>query len=314
MNLDLQVVTGATTFAIAVSATLVPYERSLMQSFERAWEKLQDQPVAQAIIPAGAAATVPTSRVARFHVIGGSLRKLAVVINDLHVPFQDKRVLGQVLRFIREVQPDTVILNGDILDAYSLSTFVKSSKRRVTLADEINAAKTVLKDIREAAPNAVVHFTEGNHETRLRRYLDSNSPALATLPCLRWESLLGLDDLGIQWHGTEGFKLNRSFLVLHGDRVSKHAGATARMEFERHLVSGISGHTHRAGRHDVVGHSKDFHWVENGCLCELNPEYISGKPNWQQAISLVEYNRDRTHVRLIPILGRKLIVDGVNYS
>ena len=281
----------------------------MTQEFEKAWESV----VTAEVPPLKAETVAPERTVNRFHVIGGSLRKIAVVINDLHVPFHDKTVTSQVITFIRDCSPDVVILNGDILDAYSLSRFVKSSNRRLSLADEVAQSRIILNEIRDAVPNAEIHFTEGNHETRLRRYLDSNAPALASLPCLEWKSLLGLDELDIKWHGTEGFKLNRSFLVLHGDRVSKHSGATARMEFERHLVSGISGHTHRAGRYDVVGHSRNFHWTENGCLCMMNPEYISGKPNWQQAISIVEFNRDRAHTRLVPIENRRLIVDGVRY-
>lgn len=276
-----------------------------MQDFSAAWEKIKpsvsdEQSV---LLPEGH----------RFHVLKGTNRKLAIVINDTHFPHADKNAITKVLAMVKAMQPDTIILNGDIIDFYNISSFSKDPSRKETLQDELDSARAFLTTLRAAAPNARICFTIGNHEDRLRRYLRSNAKALESLNALKLESLLGLTDLDIRMYPAEGFKLNRNCVVMHGDRVSKHAGGTARMQFERHLISGLSGHTHRAGRYDVVGHSQSFFWIEGGCLCELNPEYIEGRPNWQHAVTLVEYTDHLVHPELVTFVGDRLIVRGVEF-
>jgi predicted phosphodiesterase len=277
-----------------------------MQDFEKAWEKMSVQ-----FHPVEKIGTPVIDR--RFNVIKGASRKLAVMLNDIHFPYEDKKALRKVMKMVKDLQPDHVILNGDIVDFYTISSFSKDPSRTLSLQDELNSTKDFLGELRDACPDARISYTIGNHEDRLTRYLRSNAKALESLDALKLESLLGLDDYGIRMYGAEGFKLNRESIVLHGGRVSKHAGGTARMEFERHLISGFSGHCHRAGRHDVVGHSKSFFWIEGGCLCELNPEYIEGRPNWQHAVTLIEYTNDRTFPELITLHEGRLVVRGVEY-
>ncbi len=236
-----------------------------------------------------------------------------VSLSDQHIPFQDKRVERQVFRFLKEYQPDTIVLNGDLVDFYSVSSFLKDPKRVHSLQDEIDGATLYIKTIRSICPNATLHYNMGNHEERLKRYLLSNAKALEGLEALKFENLFKLSEFEVKYHLT-GFKLNREFLVTHGTRISKHSGGTARMEFESNLCSGVSGHTHRVGRYDVVGGSKSYTWVEQGCLCDMNPEYINHKPNWQQGFALIDYGKHSFHIREQRILDRKLVVDGVSYA
>lgn len=259
----------------------------------------------------GVASSEKPRCVHRFHVVNTSSRKLAIVLNDIHFPFHDTNVLAKILRVIEYLQPDHVILNGDIIDNYSLSSFLKDPARTTTLGEELKLCERFLTDIREMLPDCEISYTEGNHEDRLRRYLRSNAKALEHLDCLKFENLLGLDKLGVSYYGAEGFMLNPGFLVVHGGRVAKHAGMTAKDEFYHRLVDGISGHTHRFGRFNVTGHNGTNFWVENGCLCDLNPEYISGRPNWQHGFTLLEYDRNRVWDRMVRIEDGVVNIDGV---
>ena len=49
--------------------------------------------------------------------------KRAVVINDLHVPYEDKKSVKLVKQYINDVNPDVVVLNGDIADCADYSKF-----------------------------------------------------------------------------------------------------------------------------------------------------------------------------------------------
>lgn len=53
-------------------------------------------------------------------------------------------------------------------------------------------------------------------------------------------------------------------------------------------------------------------WVENGCLCSLNPEYIIGMPNWQQGLTIGYWVADnhRFVVEQLPIIEGKIFYQG----
>jgi predicted phosphodiesterase len=215
---------------------------------------------------------------------------------------------------LADLQPDTVILNGDVVDFYSISSFLKDPARKLGLQDELDQTKVYLAKVRAAVPDAEIRYTTGNHETRLTRYLLSNAKALSGLRCLDLGELLDLPTQDIRLHGTEGFKLNRNLVITHGSRISRHAGSTARMEFDAHLMSGVSGHTHRVGRYDVSGLGGNYSWIEQGCLCQLEADYITGVPNWQQGFAIIEYSAHRFATREIRIVDHRVIVDGRDYS
>lgn len=237
----------------------------------------------------------------------------AVSLSDQHIPFQDKAVERQIFAWLKDYQPDTIIINGDLVDFYSISSFLKDPKRKETLQDEINQAIIYISRLRATCPNATLHYNLGNHENRLKRYLLSNAKALDSLDALKFPNLLKLRDNDVLLH-EQGLKLNRNLLITHGTRISKHSGSTARAEFETHLSSGVSGHTHRVGRYDVVGTGGSFTWVEQGCLCDMDPEYMDHKPNWQQGFALIEYGAHKFSIREQRIFDRKLVIDGKSYA
>ena len=271
-------------------------------TFDQAWTKIKADKAIEVGIP-----DTPSGVASR-----PDGTKFAVSLSDLHVPHHDKKVLAQIYKYLEHARPDVVIVNGDLVDFYSISSFLKDPSRKETLQEEIDEAVDILRKLRELCPE--VHYNMGNHEDRLRRYLLGNAKALTCLRDLQFESLFKLEELDVQYHDTAGFRLNRDLVVTHGARVSRHAGATARMEFDRHLMSGMSGHTHRVGRYDVTGLGGDFSWVEQGCLCDTNPEYVTGKPNWQQGFGIIYYRSRWFDMREIRIHNRRLVVDGVDYS
>jgi UDP-2,3-diacylglucosamine pyrophosphatase LpxH len=101
-----------------------------------------------------------------------------VQINDLHIPFHDKKALEVFNLFLKDFKPDQLVIAGDLLDFYQLSSFDKDPMRRFTIQDEIDVCYEVLKEFKELCPN--IHFIKGNHEDRLRRFLWKN-PSLASI-------------------------------------------------------------------------------------------------------------------------------------
>jgi len=233
----------------------------------------------------------------------------AVLVPDTHHPFHDQRAIDLVTTVIKDVGPDVVVDMGDGVDAYHLSRFDKDPNRLHTLQDEIDAKHEHLAVMRDAAPNADIHYLEGNHEDRLRRTIWNLDGAAAALQKLRvfqaamtWPSLLGMDELHITFHGhnVPVRDVLPKFLLVHGTLVRKWAGYTARGEWERWGSSGASGHTHRLAlfhhRHQTASHV----WAECGCLCRLDMEYVAFA-DWQNGCVVAHFDTKTGAYNLQPV-------------
>ncbi len=229
------------------------------------------------------------------------MTKTWVVINDLQVPFQDRKALGNVLDFVDDLKPHGIILNGDIVDCYEISDFSKNPLTVASLGQEVAEAGALMARLARHTKRRM--WLGGNHEDRLRRYMWKNAAALARLPGEDFYTKFRLRDSGFSWmeYG-ELFELGKLW-VTHGSLISKHSAYTAKLTFEKYGSSTLVGHTHRLGvfyRRDVRGVHAAY---ENGCLCLLTPEYDSF-PNWQQGFSVVHVD-ERTgcfNVQQIPVL------------
>ena len=103
------------------------------------------------------------------------------------------------------------------------------------------------------------------------------------------------------WYGNE-------LQIGHFDKVNKHSGYTAKNLLDDKHISLIQAHTHRLGSsYKTVPFGKKQKRVivgfENGCLCDLNPEYVID-PNWQHGFSIVKKKTggDRFYIQQIPIV------------
>jgi len=220
----------------------------------------------------------------------------SVIAQDFHIPFQDPKLLELFLAFLKREKPDRVYLPGDIMDCYHISRFDKDPERRHTLQDEIDETHDLLVDIINIS-QAQVYFSAGNHEKRLQKYLWSKAPALASLRGLKLPILLELKGLGVKY-SEDGYWLGDLF-VTHGSVIRQHSAYTARGEIEKNGCSGISGHTHRDGKHTVRKRGGNLAWWENFCMCGLNPEYVEGIANWSQGWSVVHTVNKRPYVEQI---------------
>ena len=66
----------------------------------------------------------------------------AVVINDIHFPYQDDKALQLTLKIIKAYQPDIIFINGDAMDFYAISKFSKEPLRSLT-EKELNELKSL---------------------------------------------------------------------------------------------------------------------------------------------------------------------------
>ena len=162
-----------------------------------------------------------------------------IVLSDIHFPYQDDKAIKAVYKFLEQHPVDTIILNGDILDFYDVSSFDKDPSRINSLQKEIDMANKFFSQLRKRHSGRII-FIGGNHDAdRLERYLKKH-PELYSLNALKIDRILNLNEYGIDFYRDE-FRLG-SLKIIHGDMVRKFSAYTARGELEKHDTSGISGH------------------------------------------------------------------------
>lgn len=246
-----------------------------------------------------------------------------VVLPDTHAPFHDPFAVELACKIIDDVQPAAVIWLGDDVDWVQLSVYDQDPDRINKTYDEVVSwKKDVYGPIKSAAGEYCKQYKIlGNHEKRMYKYHHAH-PAISDFPGMQFDTIFGLDE---NWKTIPNLQVvedeiiwrDGKFLFKHGDIVRKWSGYTAHAMLQKENTSGISGHVHRAGQSYVTTRGQSKVWTENGCLCDLNPEYVSN-PNWQHAISIGWFNangkNDYFHVDLITFSKYQAIANGKFFS
>ena len=247
-----------------------------------------------------------------------------MIVSDIHVPYQDDNAVSIAQAYAKDYKPDVLVINGDLVDFYTLSTFDKNPDRKVSVQQELDMGYQVLKDFRKAVPaHCKIYMTEGNHEQRLQRYLWRN-PELEGLRDLKLQKLLRLKELGIQFIGVSGdywkkdtghLKLGDT-IVMHGDNrlngasTSRYSGYSAKNTMLGVQQGVIIGHVHRLAQ---VYHSTPYGTlvgIEGGSLCQH-----TGNANWQQGFVTFETEDGKNiNYKLHHINNGKLHEGGYYYS
>lgn len=189
------------------------------------------------------------------------------------------------------MQPEIVVLGGDINDFYAPSRYEKIPRLATPEAfkGEVEYGKRKRLEIRETVPDARIIEIRSNHHDRIKKNVHSNAPWLAGfIDDLFYHSD---HELGIEYV-EDDYQIGK-LRHAHGDR---HAGSgrvnTAKAKFERLLYNIIFGHHHKFSswfqrRHEEGGYYGAW---GNGCLQWLSAEYAS-KPDWTQGFSVVQYTK-----------------------
>lgn len=239
--------------------------------------------------------------------------KLVVIANDFHIPYHDERALALFFAFLRKEKPDWVILNGDFVDFWQISSFDKTPRAGKELQEEIKDARAILRKLRRTLPKARITWIEGNHEFRLRKYLIAHAPELYGLPSLSIPDLFGLKQLHIEYvpcqdgasRFVDTFMKVGEVYVGHFAKSAKHGGYAAKALVEEKGVSVIQGHTHRLGAHGrTTVDGRVLLGVENLSMCARETSYAS-HPNWQLGFTALYLDSRSGRVQWYPVvIGR----------
>jgi predicted phosphodiesterase len=245
-----------------------------------------------------------------------------VVISDTQMPYDNRRAVRSLVRFIGDTQPDRVIHIGDLMDYPTPSRWSKGTAEEFSLRmlqHNEQAKRRLLAPLRDVYSGPIgVH--EGNHDERPRVYLERYAPALAQYTDqFHIERLLDFDGFGIDLLPTFN-KVAPGWITTHGHKgqisLSRNAGYTALNAALKFDSSVVIGHTHRAGiaskTHGYAGLvKKQLVGVEVGHLMDQRQaEYLKGGTgNWQQGFAILDIDGPTVVPTLVPITNR-FIVNG----
>jgi len=243
------------------------------------------------------------------------LFETVVSVSDIHFPYHNKQLLESTLILIQDIQPDVLVINGDVNDFFQLSRFNQGLERLDDLQDEIDMGFEFRKAAREIIPNATIRENLGNHDERILSYIENNARSLSSLRALKPEALLGLDELEITLFGRSGHRIRPEFVFEHGHIVRGEAGASAKARLSSTLISGLMGHTHRMAEYPKFGY-RNLTWYEQGCLCSRNADYKIGETNWQPGIAVCHFSTktENYHVELVRAVHNGYIYGGKFYG
>ncbi len=235
-----------------------------------------------------------------------------LILPDCHHPYVDHLAWNTFLRVAKVWKPKTLIILGDFVDFYQVSQFPKDPGRKMGFSGEIEAARVALNQLSALRVPRVV-YCEGNHETRLARYVAARSPELHGL--IDVKSLLDVRKRGWEWVPYGHYS---SVGKLHFMHDAGHAGvAAARQSVASFGGCIIFGHTHRAASHYESTVNGDRHcgftmgWLgDPEAIDYRHRARVIRESQHGFGIAHVELSTGLGWVSFVPILGGRAVVDG----
>jgi len=251
--------------------------------------------------------------------------RVSLYIADHHIPFIDRRADELVIKVIETLLPDELILGGDVVDFWQISKFNNNPLARVkldgprTIQDDANDVYDYLVKVRNIiGKSAQLVFLEGNHEERLRAWVD-RYPEISGVKALEPEELFKISKVGVDkyitykprdWYGAstpeeDHWIIPNKLIAVHGYRYSVNAGYVCNHMIRDYGCSGISSHNHKSGSSSRQLKREQVAWWEVGCLCKIYPNYRK-HANWQQGFGVVYSNPkdpddfDVSNIRITP--------------
>lgn len=205
-----------------------------------------------------------------------------LVLSDLHIPFHREDLIAEIVRENKD-NLDLIVLSGDILDCFNVSSFPKSM--HIPLYEELKIANKFLADLDKATPNVKKVIFWGNHEYRFTRFLEKEASEITPFFST---NILDILKNGFEYRDFRNRKqkvdgLSDNFVIVdnwfyqHNDTIFAHPKNFSSVNMKtavntyRYFVNAgyqfsavCIGHTHKIGN-IMIGRNLV---TEVGCLCE----------------------------------------------
>jgi predicted phosphodiesterase len=216
------------------------------------------------------------------------------ILSDIHFPYYDKQALDKAVSHLRKWKPDCILLNGDIVDMYQLSSFERDPRQR-SFKYELDMLRNFVIQLKDLFPKTRLVYRLGNHEMRYESKILQRLPELIDLELFTFESVISAKELGIEVVGNKRIIMAGKLNIVHGHEFARGFAAPvnpARGFFLKAKNNVLGGHHHQISSHqeqDINGNIVGA-W-STGCLCELHPRYMPIN-NWSTGFATVEVEKN----------------------
>jgi predicted phosphodiesterase len=252
-----------------------------------------------------------------------------VIASDFHAPYQHQPSCELLYSVINEIQPDKVVLLGDVINLDLFSKYDHVPGRPDSWMTDVSEAGKILGSVAQASGGAELLWVSGNHEERLRKYLMRHDPLLySVLDMCSLFKLVGNDGTLKNWSyvdASEIFYPELDLVLAHGNKVRGKTGTTAYSHMEYLWMSVVLGHCHRLGiTRKSSGRTRYYQkqavfGVEAGCLCNYDLDYTNGATvDWQHGFVVLTINKSTeghpiVNPELVEIFNNKAVFRAKTY-
>lgn len=225
--------------------------------------------------------------------------KTIVGLSDLHDVDCDPFYVRVALDTLRRIEPDIVCLAGDIFDCTEFGKYPVDI-RTWSPSSRFKYGLDLIRQFREAAPNAQIDLIEGNHEARLLKYFADQAEELRDFLFgyhnMDLQKLFRLDEYEVNY-------VSQCDLTTFTETQSRKGIEAANWrcydnallvhhhpEGRRQGIPGFNGHHHR---HEVLTEHNflrgSFQWHQLGAGHTRSAEYCEGG-KWNNGFIYAHYD------------------------
>ena len=190
------------------------------------------------------------------------------------------------VKFIKDMKPVAVIMNGDVIDAATISRHPPIGwEKRPSLIDEIEAAQERLHEIEKAAGRARKIWTLGNHDGRFETRIATVAPEYAKIHGVHLRDHFPL------WDPCWSAWINDDVVAKHRFKGGMHAPQNNTLWAGRTL---ITGHLHSQKVQPITDYNGTRYGVDTGCLADPDAkafvDYSEDSPkNWRSGFCVLTF-------------------------
>lgn len=216
------------------------------------------------------------SKKKEFFKIPSAYKKIGLIA-DIQCPFHDTAALQVAVSYLQQEKIDCLLMNGDVLDFYQLSSFEKDPTKRNFVQERV-ACVDLLQWVKNEFPNIPIYYNlDANHEYRYERYMQKKAPEIFSTELFMIEDLLHLHDIGIiPVRGYDHIRAGR-LPIVHGHTIFRGVTSPvspARTVFMKMKHTCVASHCHKKSEYTWTDMKGETHitWT-TACLMSLNVEY-----------------------------------------
>lgn len=211
-----------------------------------------------------------------------------------------------LLQVIREVKPAVVICNGDAFDGARVSRHDRIGwDKRPTVKAELDAVKSCMDMIEDAAGEAEMYWNWGNHDMRFDTRLANQAPEYEGIPGM------SLRDHFPQWRFQWGLMVNESCMVKHRYKGGVSAGRNNALYSGVSFVTGHDHHLQITPFSDLRG---TRYGAQGGTLADpYGPQfdYTEGAPvDWQSGFIVGHFDGPDHRFEAVEVRNGKALFGG----